>query len=46
MNWPVAYGPFDVPRSASGTPLVVGTTYDPATPYRGARRAVAQMGNS
>lgn len=40
------YGPFDVPGSASGTPLVIGTTFDPATPYREARRAVAQMGNA
>jgi pimeloyl-ACP methyl ester carboxylesterase len=40
------YGPFNVPKTASGTPLVIGTTYDPATPYREARRAVAQMGNA
>jgi pimeloyl-ACP methyl ester carboxylesterase len=40
------YGPFEVPDSASGTPLVIGTTYDPATPYREARLAVAELGNA
>jgi pimeloyl-ACP methyl ester carboxylesterase len=39
------YGPFRAARSAPTT-LVVGTTYDPATPYRGARRMVAQLGNA
>jgi pimeloyl-ACP methyl ester carboxylesterase len=38
------YGPF---RAPAGLPtLVVGTTYDPATPYRGAIRLVAQLGNA
>ena len=39
------YGPFRASRSAAPV-LVVGTTYDPATPYRGALRAVAQLGNA
>jgi pimeloyl-ACP methyl ester carboxylesterase len=39
------HGPFKVPRSAATT-LVVGTTYDPATVYRGARQLTAQMGNA
>jgi hypothetical protein len=39
------YGPFKVPNNAP-TPLVVATTYDPATPYRGARRLVADLGNA
>jgi pimeloyl-ACP methyl ester carboxylesterase len=48
--WPVhdedAFaGPFDVPAS-SPTPLVIGTTYDPATPYAGALRLVADLGNA
>jgi pimeloyl-ACP methyl ester carboxylesterase len=48
--WPAhdadAYrGPFTVPAS-SPTPLVVATTYDPATPYPGARRLVAELGNA
>jgi pimeloyl-ACP methyl ester carboxylesterase len=38
-------GPFRVPRS-SPTPLVVATTYDPATPYRGALRLVRDLGNA
>src|SRR5215218_8308206 len=38
-------GPFRAPRSGTPT-LVVGTTYDPATPYRGAKRAVAELGNA
>ena len=38
-------GPFRGPRSGKPT-LVVGTTYDPATPYRGAKRLVAQLGNA
>jgi pimeloyl-ACP methyl ester carboxylesterase len=48
--WPAhdgdAYaGPFTVPAS-SPTPLVVATTYDPATPYPGALRLVQEMGNA
>lgn len=38
-------GPFKASRSAPTT-LVVGTTYDPATPYRGAKRLVSQLGNA
>jgi pimeloyl-ACP methyl ester carboxylesterase len=38
-------GPFHVP-GASPTALVVGTTYDPATPYRGARNLVRSLGNA
>jgi TAP-like protein len=38
-------GPFDVPAS-SPTPLVIGTTYDPATPYSGAVSLVADLGNA
>ncbi len=38
-------GPFKVPDS-SVTPLVVGTTYDPATPYRGAKNLVRTLGNA
>jgi pimeloyl-ACP methyl ester carboxylesterase len=38
-------GPFRGPRSGKPT-LVVGTTYDPATPYRGAKRMVAELGNA
>jgi hypothetical protein len=36
-------GPFRLPRSAV-TPLVVATTFDPATPYRDARRLVGALG--
>ncbi|HEX2076035.1 MAG TPA: alpha/beta hydrolase [Geodermatophilus sp.] len=48
--WPIrdedAYGgPFAVPPSAP-TPLVVATTHDPATPYRGAQRLVQDLGNA
>jgi pimeloyl-ACP methyl ester carboxylesterase len=48
--WPAhdedAYGgPFTVPDS-SPPPLVVATTYDPATPYPGALSLVDQMGNA
>jgi pimeloyl-ACP methyl ester carboxylesterase len=48
--WPITArdrfrGPFHVPKSAS-TPLVVGTTYDPATPYRGSRKLVRDLGNA
>jgi pimeloyl-ACP methyl ester carboxylesterase len=39
------FGPFEVPGSAATT-LVVGTTYDPATPYRGAKQMVAQLGDA
>jgi hypothetical protein len=39
------YGPFKVPGS-SVTPLVIGTTYDPATPYRGAKNLVRTLGNA
>jgi TAP-like protein len=47
--WPIhaknAYkGPFTVAKS-SPTVLEVATTYDPATPYRGAKRLAAQLGN-
>lgn len=38
-------GPFKVPAGAS-TPLVVATTYDPATPYRGAKSLVKDLGNA
>jgi pimeloyl-ACP methyl ester carboxylesterase len=38
-------GPFRARRS-SPTPLVVATTYDPATPYRGARDLVRNLGNA
>lgn len=38
-------GPFSVPGSAP-TPLVVGTTYDPATVYRQARGLVHDLGNA
>ena len=41
----VFYGPFRVPHNAA-TPLVVGTTYDPATPYRGAVRTTKELGNA
>ena len=47
--WPIhdkdAYnGPFTASKSAP-TVLEVATTYDPATPYRGAKRLVPQLGN-
>jgi len=38
-------GPFKVPGS-SVTPLVVATTYDPATPYRGAKNLIRDLGNA
>jgi pimeloyl-ACP methyl ester carboxylesterase len=38
-------GPFHIPNSAV-TPLVVATTYDPATPYRGAKNLVRDLGNA
>jgi pimeloyl-ACP methyl ester carboxylesterase len=48
--WPVQAhdvfrGPFRVPRSAN-TPLVVDTTYDPATPYRGGLLLARDLGNA
>jgi pimeloyl-ACP methyl ester carboxylesterase len=48
--WPIhdkdAFGgPFKIPDS-SPTPLVVATTYDPATPYRGAKSLVRDLGNA
>jgi pimeloyl-ACP methyl ester carboxylesterase len=48
--WPATaqdayYGPFRVKDSAP-TPLVVATTYDPATPYRGALKLVRELGNA
>jgi pimeloyl-ACP methyl ester carboxylesterase len=39
------YGPFKA-AAKSPTVLVVGTTYDPATPYRGAKRMVSELGNA
>ena len=33
-------------RRPQTRPLVVGTTYDVATPYRGAKRLVARLGNA
>ena len=38
-------GPFRI-APASPTPLVVATTYDPATPYRGAQSLVRDLGNA
>jgi pimeloyl-ACP methyl ester carboxylesterase len=38
-------GPFRASASAPTT-LVIGTTYDPATPYRMAKRLVAELGNA
>jgi pimeloyl-ACP methyl ester carboxylesterase len=38
-------GPFKASRNAT-TVLVVGTSYDPATPYRGNVRLVRQLGNA
>jgi pimeloyl-ACP methyl ester carboxylesterase len=48
--WPVRpkgvyHGPYEAPESAPTT-LVVGTRYDPATPYKGARRLVRQLDNA
>jgi pimeloyl-ACP methyl ester carboxylesterase len=48
--WPVRprgvfYGPFRASRSAP-TVLVVGTRYDPATPYKGSKRLVGDLGNA
>jgi pimeloyl-ACP methyl ester carboxylesterase len=39
------YGPFDASSSAP-TVLVVGTTYDPATPYRWSKILTADLGNA
>jgi pimeloyl-ACP methyl ester carboxylesterase len=38
-------GPFQASPSSPKL-LVIATTYDPATPYRGARRLVKQLGNA
>lgn len=38
-------GPFRAHPRAAPT-LVIGTTYDPATPYKGAKRLVADLGNA
>ncbi|WP_448625830.1 alpha/beta hydrolase [Geodermatophilus sp. URMC 64] len=48
--WPVhdgdAFGgPWTVP-GGSPTPLVIGNTYDPATPYQWAQQLTAQLGNA
>ena len=48
--WPVEprgvfRGPFKAARN-SPTVLVVGTTYDPATPYRGSVRLARELGNA
>ncbi|MBB3084239.1 alpha/beta hydrolase [Geodermatophilus sabuli] len=48
--WPVSdedafAGPFTVPASSPPV-LVIGTTYDPATPYPWAQRLTAQLGNA
>jgi pimeloyl-ACP methyl ester carboxylesterase len=48
--WPVRAqdvyrGPFRI-RDSAPTPLVVATTYDPATPYRGALKLVRELGNA
>jgi pimeloyl-ACP methyl ester carboxylesterase len=50
FEWPVEAnarfdGPFQYP--AGGTPiLVIGTTFDPATPYRGSVAMTSQLGNA
>jgi pimeloyl-ACP methyl ester carboxylesterase len=41
----VYYGPFRA-RESAPTTLVIGTTYDPATSYRQARRLVTELGNA
>lgn len=48
--WPVQdedafYGPYTLPET-SPTPLVIGTTYDPATPYSGSVAMVEALGNA
>jgi pimeloyl-ACP methyl ester carboxylesterase len=47
--WPIHakdafYGPFNASKSAP-TILEIATTYDPATPFRGAKRLATQLGN-
>lgn len=47
--WPIHakdafYGPFKASKSAP-TVLEIATTYDPATPFRGAKRLATQLGN-
>ena len=47
--WPIHakdafYGPFKASKSAP-TILEIATTYDPATPFRGAKRLATQLGN-
>src|SRR3954468_11538410 len=48
--WPLTHADaYDRPRgvpASSPTPLVVATTHDPATPYPGALRLVAELGNA
>jgi hypothetical protein len=48
--WPAhdqdAYGGSFAVGSSSPTPLVIGTTYDPATPYSSAVRTVRALGNA
>ena len=48
--WPVRdedafYGPYEL-LATSPTPLVIGTTYDPATPYSGSVAMVEALGNA
>ncbi len=48
--WPVQdedafTGPYELPGT-SATPLVIGTTYDPATPYSGSVAMVEALGNA
>jgi len=48
--WPIDpvgafLGPFSAPKDAPAT-LVVSNTYDPATPFKGAKRMVAELGNA
>jgi pimeloyl-ACP methyl ester carboxylesterase len=48
--WPVQdedayYGSYEVPET-SPAPLVIGTTYDPATPYAGSVAMVEALGNA
>jgi pimeloyl-ACP methyl ester carboxylesterase len=48
--WPIrdedAYGGSFTVGPSSPTPLVIGTTYDPATPYSGAISTVRALGNA
>jgi pimeloyl-ACP methyl ester carboxylesterase len=39
------YGPFTLPKSAP-TPLLVGTTFDPATPYSQTQKLADQLGGA